>query len=497
MSKYDVVIIGSGLGGLLSAYILSKEGRSVCVLEQGDQIGGNLQSFKRKGFTFETGMHYIGSMDPGQILHQFFRYFDLLDKVGLERLDENGYDVLIHRNKTYKYPIGARRFIETMSGYFPQERDNIVSFINQVKKIVYSQPLYKLEFIDTSGFRDNPYMSQSAWAFIKSCTKNVELQNVLAGQNYLYAGDRDKTPVYIYAMVFWFYLQSAWGFTKGSYQVAEGLASNIRGMGGTIRVNSKVTALNASGDRITHASINGDERVEGGLFISDIHPTNAIQLIQPQLLKETYRNRINALENSISCFSIYMVMKENAFPFYNNNFHYHGTESVWGVNEYDPGKWPESFWMYMPLNGRQGSYARTVSALSYMSIDEVRAWEDTRMHRRGSDYRHFKKGKAEKLIGLLSEKWPEFRGGIAHYYTATPLTFRDYTGAPGGSLYGVMKDYNHPYASMVLPDTGLKNLLLTGQNINIHGFLGVVFSSLLTCGKVTDINKIIQSVKNA
>jgi all-trans-retinol 13,14-reductase len=298
-------------------------------------------------------------------------------------------------------------------------------------------------------------------------------------------------------MVFWFYLQSAWGFKKGSYQVAEGLAGNIRAMGGTIRTHSKVTELLTSGDKVTHARINGGALIEGDLFISDIHPANALNLVPSYLLKKSYRNRIHALENSISCFSIYLIMKENVFPFYKNTFHYHGTASVWGVNEYDPDRWPESYWLYTPLNGRRKGYARTVNALSYMSIEEVRAWKDTRTHQRGNDYRLFKKEKAERLIDLISEKWPEFRRGIACYYTATPLTFRDYTGTPDGSLYGVMKDYHRPYASMVLPNTGLSNLLLTGQNINIHGFLGVVFSSLLTCSKITDINQIIKAVKNA
>ena len=497
MSKYDVVIIGSGLGSLLSAYILGREGYRTCILEKEDQIGGNLQSFRRKGYVFETGMHYIGSMDPGQILHQFFKYFDLLDKVELERLDENGFDVLIHKNKEYRYPMGVERFIETMSGYFPAERGNIAGFIEKLKKIVNSQPLYNLEAIDPDRFTDNPYMRESAFDFIQSCTANVELQNVLGGLNYLYAGDRNKTPLYIYAMVFWFFLQSAWGFKKGSYQVAEGLAENIRAMGGCIRTKSKVTALVTSDAKITHALINGEEDIRGDLFISGIHPASTLGLIQSDKIKKAYRRRIGSLENTPGCFSIYLIMKKGIFPFYKNNFHYHGTETVWGVNEYSPARWPESYWMYTPLNGRENGYARTISALSYMSIREAKEWENTRRHKRGSGYRQFKEEKARKLIDLIARRWPEIREGTEYCYTATPLTFRDYTGNPDGSLYGVIKDYNHPSASLILPATAIKNLMLTGQNINIHGFLGVVFGSILTCSHIIDINKITRSVINA
>jgi len=497
MEKYDVVFIGSGLGSLLCAYILGKEGYKVCVLEQHDQIGGNLQSFKRKGFTFETGMHYIGSMDPGQILHQFFKYFDLLDKVELERLNEDGFDVLIHKNKEYKYPMGIERFIETMCGYFPNERKGIVKYIRKLEEVAHSQSIFRLDKVDTEKFSDNPYMRQSAYEFIKSCTKDLELQNVLSGLNFLYAGDQNKTPLYIHALVNWFYLQSAWGFKKGSFQVAEELAASIRSFGGTFQTKSKVTALIESGNKITHAEVNGKDQIAGDLFISGIHPTNTIELTNSHFLKKSYRNRIKTLENSMGCFSIYMVMKENAFTFYNNNFHFHDSETVWGVNEYSSKNWPVNYWMYTPINGKQNQYARTLSLLSYMSIEEVRPWENTNLHNRGSEYRQFKKDKAERLIDIMEIKWPHIREGIDSYYTATPLTFRDYTGTPDGSVYGVTKNYNHPSASIVLPKTGLKNLLLTGQNTNIHGFLGVVFGSLMTCGKVIDINHILKSIRNA
>ena len=70
MQKYDIVIIGSGLGGLICAAVLSREGYSVCVLEKNDIPGGCFQGFKRFGRTLDTGVHYIGSMDEGEILHR-------------------------------------------------------------------------------------------------------------------------------------------------------------------------------------------------------------------------------------------------------------------------------------------------------------------------------------------------------------------------------------------------------------------------------------------
>ncbi|HOV10850.1 MAG TPA: NAD(P)-binding protein, partial [Bacteroidales bacterium] len=72
-NKFDVIIIGSGLGGLQCGYILSREGMKVCILEQHSQIGGCLQNFTRDNCLFDTGVHFIGGLDEGQVLNRYFR----------------------------------------------------------------------------------------------------------------------------------------------------------------------------------------------------------------------------------------------------------------------------------------------------------------------------------------------------------------------------------------------------------------------------------------
>ena len=57
--KYDVIIIGSGFGGLVCGHILSKAGKSVLLLERQAQPGGCIQSYRREGLTFDTGLHYV------------------------------------------------------------------------------------------------------------------------------------------------------------------------------------------------------------------------------------------------------------------------------------------------------------------------------------------------------------------------------------------------------------------------------------------------------
>ncbi|HQE59907.1 MAG TPA: all-trans-retinol 13,14-reductase, partial [Spirochaetota bacterium] len=95
------------------------------------------------------------------------------------------------------------------------------------------------------------------------------------------------------------------------------------------------------------------------------------------------------------------------------------------------------------------------------------------------------------------ELFPGFMSKIKNYYTSSPLTYRDYTGTYRGSIYGVMKDCNDPLASYIPAKTKVPNLYMTGQNISIHGVLGVTICSLLTCGEILGFNNIIRKVRNA
>ena len=80
---YDIVIIGSGLGGLAAGVILAKEGYNVCVLEKNNQFGGNLQTFVRDKKIFDTGVHYIGALAPGENLYYYFKYLGIYDQLRL------------------------------------------------------------------------------------------------------------------------------------------------------------------------------------------------------------------------------------------------------------------------------------------------------------------------------------------------------------------------------------------------------------------------------
>lgn len=83
------------------------------------------------------------------------------------------------------------------------------------------------------------------------------------------------------------------------------------------------------------------------------------------------------------------------------------------------------------------------------------------------------------------------------WHTTTPLSYRDYTGTIDGSAYGIVKNYQYPQISFVSTRTKLKNLFLTGQNLNVHGALGVTLTAMLTCSEFVGQEYLAKKVGNA
>ena len=92
-----------------------------------------------------------------------------------------------------------------------------------------------------------------------------------------------------------------------------------------------------------------------------------------------------------------------------------------------------------------------------------------------------RKALSELLKTLAEQAVPGLRDSVEHLYTSTPLTYRDYTGTPQGSAYGVRKDCNNPLGTQLSVRTPIDNLLLTGQSLMLHGVHGVTMTALFTC----------------
>ena len=109
----------------------------------------------------------------------------------------------------------------------------------------------------------------------------------------------------------------------------------------------------------------------------------------------------------------------------------------------------------------------------------------------------FKQSFSEAVIDFVGQYYPTLRGSIDRIYTATPLTYRDYTSTPDGSAYGIIKDCRNPLVTMIPTRTRIANLLLAGQSVNIHGCLGTTITSAVACGEIVGTEYLAKKIGNA
>jgi all-trans-retinol 13,14-reductase len=500
--QYDVVIIGSGLGGMACGTILAKEGYKVCILEKNKQIGGTLQTFVRDRIIFDSGVHYVGGLDKGQNLYQLFKFLGIMDKMKLKKMDEDVFDTILFADDPveYKYAQGYDNFINTLAKEFPEERDSIEKYCEAVKDVCSKFPLYNLRSGDY--FEKVGVLEIDTQTFLESITTNKKLQNVLAGTSLLYAGIPYKTPFYVHALVINSYIESSWRFVDGGSQIARALAKQITDNGGKIIKHMNVVKLVEENGQLQYVETDNSEKVFGKLFISNIHPSKTIEMTESDLIKKAFRNRLKSLENSISTFYVNVVLKKNAMPYINHNYYYFAENDAWCVLNYTEENWPRGYAMFFTASSKNNEYVEAVTLMTYMRFDDVKKWEHTfntvsNETSRGDDYEAFKEIKAKKLFECVEERFPGFSDMISSYYVATPLSVRDYIGTDDGSLYGVVKDFREPMRTFISPRTKIPNLFLTGQNLNLHGVLGVTVSSILTCSEILGIDYMIDKIRNA
>ena len=499
MKVYDVIIIGSGLGSLVCGAILGKNGYSVCLYEKNRQIGGCMQTYARDKSIIDSGVHYIGSLGKNQTLYTIFQYLGIMDQLQLKQLDTDGFDYIHFNNedKYYRQAQGYDNFIGQLLKDFPKEKDALHAYCQSLRDTCDKFPLYNLRMGDAS--EKEKVMGIEAAAFIRSITDNVRLQQVLAGNNLLYAGVENKTPFYVHALVQNSYIESAWRCMDGGSQIARALSKVIKDNGGDIVRNTTVKAIVGDDGLVDHIRLADGREISGKYFISGLHPSKTVEMTESDSLRNAYRSRITSLENSPGTFMVNAVLKPNTFPYLNHNYYHHASDSAWAGVTYETHKWPQTYGLFVSAGKGQEQYAGNLSLMTYMRYDEVAPWQhtfstDTHPDTRGEDYQAFKKEKAEKLLEVAEQQFPGLRNSIQSYYVATPLTFRDYLAMPEGSMYGIVKDANDPLKTVISPATRLRNLYLTGQNMNLHGILGVTMSAIVTCAELVGMEKLIADI---
>ena len=470
--------------------MLSKEGMKVCILEKHRKFGGNLQSFRRGYYQFDTGMHYIGSLSPGQTLHNYWKYFGLADHPELLRMDEDGFDIISYPGIEFAIAQGLENFRARLLPGFPGCEKALKSYTDVLEAIADDHPLYRMEL--HARAENHHYDAVPAWKFLTSLAHHlpkpgeVNLPMVLTGSGLLYDFNPVTTPLHQYGLINHSFISSAWRFAGGSRQIADHLVEKIRSAGGTVLERQEVVKISGNAGHFSIETAGGDV-FRGEKVISNLHPATTLGILDGIPVQKAYHDRILKMENTTSVFSLYLGLKPGTFPYLNRNIYHHTLNKGW----------PGSFMFMTPPEQGQGAWAHTAVVLSPIRYEEFSKWEVSLTGKRDRDYWIYRAQRSQRLLEAVYTKFPELRDAIASIDISTPLTWRDYTGTPKGSMYGILRDAAHPHHTVVFPKTKIPGLYLTGQNVNLHGAVGVTIGAVMTCGEILGLPYLVKRIKDA
>jgi len=499
----NVVIIGGGLGGLFCGAILAKEGLHVTVLEKNATIGGGLQTFTRFGEVFDTGMHVVGGMRPGGNIWRICRYLGIEDKVNLRDVDDDCTDHLYFSEDHQHYTIakGRERFVDSLAKAFPQERENLQRYVEAIFALTQELDLFYLRPTRANLYNHSEEFLMAADEFIAKYIADPKLRSVVAYMNPLYGGIGGRTPAYVHAVISVLYINGVSRFVGGSSRFADLLADVIREHGGEVVAGDGVTWVEVersqeSGDRrVAYVKTAKGRQYQADWYISDIHPCTLLTLMDERAFPKAFRDRMNEIPNSYSAFSLYIKMKDGSFPYINHSEYFtRRYDEIWHFCR-DEASWPMGFLLMTPPEENQGPWSNKVLVTAPMQFDMVRRWENTTVGRRGSDYEQWKQQRTDELLALVEELHPGFREAIDDINASSPLTIRDFYGVKEGAICGFSKDCHNITLSQLPVVTKVSNLLLTGQNNNLHGFCGVPLTAISTCEVILGQNSVIDKLK--
>lgn len=494
-----VLVIGGGLGGLATGALLTKEGYNVTILEKNKTIGGGLQTFKRGGLTFDTGMHMLCGLRPGGAIHMILTYLGVYNQLKIRHTDADCMDSITYldNGKTYRIPEGRKAFTEYLTKEFPDEEQGICNYIDAIYRLANEIDLLNMRPTETAMMRHSDQFLWSADELISYYIKDERLCDILAYMNPMYGGVYGHTPAYIHAIICVLYITGKDRFIGTSQQLADALECLITRGGGKVLTDKRVTMINVNDEHYcTYVKTSKGDRYSADYYISDIHPQVLIDLASQGSIPKAYRMRIASLPNTYSAFIVYIKFHPKTFPYINHTCYCHDMcGRIWQHGEYDPtdDKWPHGF-MYMTPPEEQTDYASKMTIICIMPFDAVKQWKDTYTGHRGKDYEDWKNRNVKLIINRMNQLYPSFNDTIDQLWSSSPLTIRDYYGQPEGALYGIQKDRKNILLSRIPVGTKIKNLFFTGQNINQHGFCGVQLAAINTVEAIIGQNELVKKI---
>ncbi len=454
MKKYEVVIIGGGLGGLACAATLAKKGKTVLLLEKNPALGGYQATYKKKGFTIEPCLHVMLEVGRDGSIYQILSELGVENEIEFSRFDPTSQFIFPDLN--IKIPPDRRDFLALLKNQFPHEAGGIDEFFNFMKGIYEG-----LQGPPEQNPAIMEYSNKVFQSLLDTFIKDKKLQAIVAGYCSYFGG---LPPSQISSLLMCAFTDSI--ISKGGYLPKEGVEKlidlfekTILKFGGEVSKKSPVKTIIIKDGKAAGVTLENGEEIHCDNVVSGADATTTfLSMVGEMNLPRDFIDRLRQIPISHSSFNVFLGVKgENLaleklaqavcfHPDYDLDKQYQAM--LQGAIE------ETNFWISIPTISNpfmapEGHHIVVVYVPIPYKIKGI-DWKD-----KGQEF-------TQRVINLAERVIPGLKQNIVMTDAATPETLVRYTGNTGGGVGGWAST---PEADSLMPSnkTPIEGLFLAGH----------------------------------
>ncbi len=477
MKHYDSIVVGSGISGLTLASLLAMNGQKVLMVEKGNNIGGSMVRFHKKGVPFDTGFHFTGAFLQNGILHDMLTILGIQDRIKPIILsDQNGLVyVFENENKKYFLPNGVVNLIAKLKEYFSDEEEGIDSFFDLAKKIyeeTISLDLFRIT--ETPHVLDEDYISLQE--VLDKTIKAGHLKGMLATICMCYGVKPSEISVANHFRV-------AYGMYDGIVRIKNGGEAFINAFKDEFQKLEVEIKTNCTIDKCTDIEnkivrkfiLSSGEEISSDHCIFTIHPKAIVEILPKEHLRKSFLSRVDDFEPAIGFFTLFGTVETDDKDFVPSIVTLLPSSDVGAL--FEPSNNNSSALVLITgYENVDGQKIKVLMAMEASFTEDVAQWLYSSVGNRPEAYYQYKKMKEKQIKERIVQHDPAYKDSFKVLGAASALTYRDYLNSYECTAYGIKQKIGQYNLFGKLP---LRNIYACGQSSVLPGVVGAMMSSFI------------------